>query len=151
MPKLAFLILVSACFISGCAPGERPFRIVQVCLGSDGGVAALREELRAIAAVEGMEFGDRSQEMAQELDSLGQGELAQPPLNAAIWRQGGPSASAVNPGMPSGQAALGFAKRGDPDAARAFSDRVVSRIRSRWRTEEVPDGEGARGMRDCAT
>src|SRR5579859_1782768 len=63
------LVTMIACLglLSGCAPGKRPFLVVQVCLRDQPNLALFTSMMKSIAQSEGMTFMDRSAATEVEL------------------------------------------------------------------------------------
>ena len=153
-PISAIVVLTVAMLTASCrATGEREFRLVQVCVGNDNGIAELKTLLRSVAASERMTFVDGSARTTQDLSAIarrrGHPVSATPVLNIGVERPDSMGLTAGNLGLPQYQIALGFSKGGDPRAAQEFSDRVVAALGQHWRVEAVPAGRGALPISSC--
>lgn len=144
-----------ALILTGCAPGEGPFLQVHVCLNSMSEIEDFKAEIREIALLNGMEYGDRSLGAAMELEAIRTGEFPEPDavdpdasVNIAAWSSDGRRVSAGNSFLPSNQFAVGFGHGADREASTLFADRVVERLRERWRVTAVANNAGVVAM-DC--
>jgi hypothetical protein len=137
----------------GCAPGKRPFLMVQMCLSDQGGVTTFVEEMRSIATSQRMEFLDNSADTARGLDAVGytgrERNDGSPVINLGIQQKDGKGAFAGNQGLPGYQVAIGFSEGSKPDEAREFAALVVKRLEQRWPVQVVPDGKGAMPLEGC--
>jgi hypothetical protein len=70
LAKVCAIVAVSL-FLAGCAPGKRPFLMVQMCLSNQQGVEELIDELKSIAAAEKLEFIDNSSNAERGLKETG--------------------------------------------------------------------------------
>jgi len=140
--SVASALLTAA--LSSCAGGERPFLIVQLCLGNDRSVDQFKTELQAIAHQEHMRFVDRSRVSERELDTLRVLNLPTGKLvNVGVLGDRGPSLAAGNLGLSSYDVAVGFSRGQNNQAAQAFSERVVARLKQHWPVKVIPTGSGA--------
>jgi hypothetical protein len=64
-------------------------------------------------------------------------------VNLGVEADSGPSLTAGNLGLNAYDIAVGFARGQETDAANAFSNRVVARLKQHWSVETVPKGSGA--------
>ncbi|MBS0422254.1 MAG: hypothetical protein JSR66_31405 [Proteobacteria bacterium] len=155
-----YLKLAQACalvavslLLAGCAPGKRPFSMVQMCLSNQQGIEELIDELKSIAAAENLEFIDNSSNAERGLIDTGyvghertSGSRA---LDIRIIRRDGMGIGATNVGLPGYQVAVGFAEGSNAAEAQDFAKRVLSRFKKRWLVQIVPGGAGAGPMAGC--
>lgn len=147
--------MVSAVLISllgmlyGCAPGKRPFLIVQLCLGDERNLAGFTSMMRSIAQSEGMKFVDGSAETKKDLKAIGAPHQTGPVINMGFDRDDGVGLMAGDLGSSDYQVAVGFSEGSNPSDAHAFADRVVGRLKTRWHVDTVPAGKGAFPMQTC--
>ncbi len=133
----------------GCAPGKRPFLMVQLCLGDERNLSEFTSMMRSIAQSEGMKFVDGSAETKKDLKVIGAPQHPGPVINMGFDREDGVGLMAGDLGSPDYQVAVGFSEGSNPSGAHAFADRVVSRLKTRWHVETVPAGKGAFPMKTC--
>ena len=143
---VASLVLASALF--GCSEGKRPFLMAQICLRDEQNLSAFTQELRSISQSENMRFVDGSRESERELNALGH-EASGRLIHMAVESENGVGLTAGNLGLPTYQAVIGFSEGSNPDGARAFAGRVISKISQRWHVETIPSEHGAQPMEDC--
>lgn len=143
-------VLISLLFmLHGCAPGKRPFLIVQLCLGDERNLADFSSMMRSIAQSEGMKFVDGSAETKKDLKIMSAPHQTGPVINMGFDREDGVGLMAGDLGSPDYQVAVGFSEGSNPTGAHAFADRVVGRLKTRWHVDNVPAGKGAFPMRTC--
>lgn len=151
--SVALLFLVSA--VSACGTGERPFRMVQFCLGDIDQIATMNAVLRDVATANRLPFYDNSKATEAELNSAAETQhdlpVAHPIVNVGT---AGPEAmgfSAGNFAEAPLQIVVGFSHGGNIAKARKLSDDVVQALSRRWRIRDVPNVEatGASPVRDC--
>lgn len=142
---------------TACGTGERPFRMVQFCLGNPDEIGTMKAVLREVAATNKLPFYDNSKETEADLKSIAEVQkntpVAHPTVNVGTV---GPTAmgfSAGNFAEAPTQIVVGFSKDDDPAAARKLSDAVVEALSQRWRIHEVPNVEmsGAFPLRGCSS
>jgi hypothetical protein len=145
--------LVASLLLVGCAPGKRPFLIVQMCLSDKQGVSEFVDEMRSIASEEKLEFVDNSSNTEHELKDVGYAGRERAGgsgvINVIVLRKDGMAIGAGNLGLPGYQVAAGFSEGSNVEEARDFSNRVLTRFRKHWRIEVVPAGTGAKPMPGC--
>ena len=138
---------------SSCTSGSHSFLIVQTCLVDVRGVEDFVGEMRAIASAEHMEFLDANDQVARQLRSanspLEERSHGSRIVDVSVQRADGMGVTAVNHGLPAFEIALGFSEGRDAESARAFADRVVARLGSRWPLTQVPSGMGAKPRGGC--
>jgi len=141
--------------VAACGTGERPFRMVQLCLANTGEIATMKAVLREVAESNKLPFEDNSEGTEADLNSIAAVQkdvpIARPTVNVGTV---GPTAmgfSAGNFAEASSQIVVGFSKGNDPVAARKLSDAVVQALSRRWRIHEVPNVKtsGAFPLKDC--
>ena len=148
------LAVLSGMLLMACAPGQRPFRQVQVCLNSPQEIPAFKSEMRALARANGMEFGDRSSQAEAEAERIQavrpDAEVARPTIVISGRRQDGVSFGATNFAAAPTQIVIGF-QLGRDEAGREFSNTVSATLARRWRVREGPDPNisGAFPLEDC--
>ena len=149
----ALLSLVLA--ISACGTGERPFRMVQFCLGDTGQIATMNAVLRNVAAANSLPFYDNSEATEANLNSAAKIQpnlpVPHPTVNVGTVGPEAMGFSAGNFAEAPSQIVVGFSKGGDIAKARKLSDDVVQELSRRWRIRAVPNVEtsGAFPLRDC--
>ena len=152
-PAILVFAMSIGLILSGCSEGQRPFKIVQLCLQDDIGVNSFLSVLRSIADQEQMTFVDSSSRTQAELNQAkkvaGQLSINGRAINVGIEGSGGIGMTAGNLGLPRYQVALGFSTGNNPKNARAFAKKVVARLRGQWLVQEVPSSQGARPMKNC--
>lgn len=143
--------------VGGCGTGERPFRMVQLCLVNTGEIGTMKAVLRQVAATNKLPFYDNSKETEADLNSIAEVQkntpVAHPTVSVGTV---GPTAmgfSAGNFAEAPSQIVVGFSKAGDPVAARKLSEAVVQALSRRWRIHDVPNvaTSGAFPLKDCNT
>ena len=135
---------------SGCSQGQRPFRMVQLCLAGPQEVPDFVSFMDAIAQKHQMEFTDRSGATEAELRAIENNHvpIAHPHVNIGADNRGAFNFGAGNLGLPTRQMAIGFNGR-DPDEARKFANAAVAQLSTRWRIFELPQGRGALPLPNC--
>lgn len=152
------LVFVFAALVqTSCAPsGKRPFMMAQLCLESEAGVQAFAEELRSIAQSEGMTFSDGSIALTRDLEAIDEvavnavPELAEPVIGITLYRRDGMGMDALNQRFPGHQVVLGFSEGSEEEEARAFSDRVIERLKQHWDVHIIPSDRGAMPLENCS-
>ena len=134
--------------LHGCAPGKRPFLMVQVCLRDEQNLGLFTSMMKSIAQSESMNFIDNSAATQNELASLKANPNSRV-INIGVERKDGMGMSAGNLGLPSYQVALGFSEGSSSSEAHRFSDVVVAALKQRWHVEAVKPGKGALPMKTC--
>ncbi|WP_230781759.1 hypothetical protein [Sphingomonas sp. Leaf37] len=146
-------VLSISWILSGCSQGQRPFKIVQLCLQDDSGVSSFLSMLRSIADQEQMTFIDNSSRTQAELDQAkkvaDQLSTNGRAINVGIEGSGGIGMTAGNLGLTRYQVALGFSTGDNSENAQAFAKKVVARLRGKWLVQEVPSSQGAHPMKNC--
>lgn len=140
--RRAICAAAAAASLIGCAAGNPPFLLLDICLKNAAGVEDFRDELVAIAGAEGMSVGDRSIDSARELEMLNERHLSRtdraiPLISIRLWRND-VSLGAGNLGLAEYQMAIGF--QDGSSTSRAFADRVAARLEQRWTVKRI-DGE----------
>lgn len=142
--------------IPACGTGERPFRMVQFCLGDIGQVATMNTVLWEVAAANKLSFYDNSRATEADLNSAAKVQLnlpvAHPTVNVGTVGPDAMGFSAGNFAEAPSQIVVGFSKGGDIPKARKLSDDVVQALSKRWSVREVPDVETrvAFPLKDCS-
>ena len=142
--QAVFLFAASILLLSACTPGQRPFLQVQFCVANARGVDLFKSTLQAIARDEHMRYIDGSQATTRDLRLLR-------PAGENIHTNGGLIYVGVeadgfgleggNLGLNPYDISVGFGP--DTVAARAFSKRVVARLKQYWALKVVPKNSGA--------
>ena len=139
--------LMGILLLCSCAPGERPFLMVQLCVANDNGVDLFKQTLQSIARDEHMRYIDGSKATTRALKSMGDTEKNMHTdgklVDVGVEGDTGPSLEAGNLSLNTYDIVVGFARGQDSDAAHAFSDRVVARLKQHWAIKIVPSGSGA--------
>jgi hypothetical protein len=149
----ALLFFVLA--IPACGKGERPFRMVQFCLGDIGQIATMNSVLREVASANRLPFFDNSKATEADLNSASEIQhnlpVAHPTVNVGTVGPDAMGFSAGNFAEAPSQIVVGFSNGGDSAKARKLSDDVVQALSKRWRIREVLDVEttGAFPLKDC--
>jgi hypothetical protein len=133
----------------GCGQGKRPFLMVQLCFKDDRDLGDFALLLQSIAYSEGMTYIDRSGPTERELAATDASGLLAPVINSGLEGPNGLGLGVGNLGLPKYQVAVGFSEGSNPAEAHRFADSVVSRFKSRWHVETVPEGRGALPIADC--
>ncbi|HZF93413.1 MAG TPA: hypothetical protein VEZ20_00925 [Allosphingosinicella sp.] len=147
-------IAIAALF--ACIEGRHPFIMVQLCLGDAENLALFRSEMAAAAKAEGMSFNDDEEATKRDLAIIDEKELAHnragPTIQMRMRAEDGLGATATNLGLRGYQVAIGFGEgRREPNAARAFSSRVIARLARHWQVTTVPAGSGAQPLPNCTS
>ena len=82
-------------------------------------------------------------------EAIGALHQSGPFINMGVEGEDGMGLTAGNLSLPGYQVAVGFGDGSDPVRARAFAERVVNRLKTRWDVETVPAGEGAFPLKAC--
>ena len=135
-----------------------PFLMVQGCLNDQSGTIKFLEELRSIAAEEGMRFIDGSAQAARAYER-GDQTLVDYGIAAPMENREGPrvfvellrnNMAVMATDLRSGyEVALGFNGSGGTVVDVAFAQRVIDRLEKNWEFEEVPEGLGAIAKGNC--
>jgi len=136
--------LFAALLLSACTHGQANFLQVQFCVANPQGVALLKEMLQSIARDERMRYIDGSEATTRDLkiiDPAGKnihmdGRLISVGVEADEY-----GLMAGNLGLNPFDVSVGFVP--DTTAARAFSERVVQRLKQHWTLKVVPKNSGA--------
>lgn len=154
MALVAILLLLG---VASCESGERPFRMVQLCLADTHELDELKTIVRSVAASNGLTFHDRSADAEAELEGLAKTSkglrVAHPTLIiSARAPDGRMGFGATNFPEAASQVVVGFSKGDDATTARSLSDAVVETLSKRWRIHEVAKvaETGAFPLKDCA-
>lgn len=128
--------------------GERPFLLVQTCLGNDKNVALWISTMQEIARSQNMAFIDGSKATQGDMARLKvrvDGRL----INISIERRDGMGLMAGNLGLTPYEVAIGFSEGSNPIEAHQFADLVVKTLKQRWDVQVVPSGLGSFPMKGC--
>lgn len=153
-PNFRKLALLSVMLLIACAPGQRPFKQVQVCLNSVQEIPAFKSEMRALAQSNGMDFYDRSSEAQVEAERIQSvrtdAAAARHMIVISGRRQDGVSFGAGNFAAAPTQVVIGF-QLGKDEAGREFSNKVSLALARLWQIREGPDPEisGAFPLANC--
>jgi hypothetical protein len=128
--------------------------MAQVCLPTAEDFAAFTDDMKSAANSYNMKFIDGSAMTQRDLEDIGtpqiKAEIAKNPVvNMGVVRADGIGMTFGNLGLPPHQYAFGFSEGSDPDYANKFANDFVGKVSQRWHIEMVPNGEGARGMKQC--
>ena len=151
--SIAILALVLA--VPACGTGERPFRMVQFCLGDIGQIATMKAVLKGVAAANTLPFYDNSSETEADLNSAAKIQhnlpVAHPTVNVGTVGPDAIGFSAGNFAEAPSQIVVGFSKGSDIARARKLSDDAVQALARRWPIREVSNVEtsGAFPLKDC--
>lgn len=146
---LAWVLAVGSAIaaLPGCA-GQHPFRMAQLCLRDEQGVAAFTGAMKEIAESENMEFVDGGAATQKDLRRL----HASPDYRLVYLGIKGPDGmglEAGNLGLSAYEVAIGFSTGSNPAAAHRFAERVIGTLGKRWKVYGVPAGRGALPLADC--
>lgn len=153
--KRSIAILSLGLAVPACGTGERPFRMVQFCLGGIGQIATMNAVLRESAAANRLPFYDNSRATEADLNSAAKVQhnlpVAHPTVNVGTVGPDAMGFSAGNFAEAPLQIVVGFSKGSDIAKARKLSDDVVQALSRRWRIREVSNVEtsGAFPLKDC--
>jgi hypothetical protein len=141
--------LAAALILSSCT-GESPFLQVQLCVGNSQGVHFFKQTLQDIAKNEHMRYIDGSEATTRDLKVL-------KPAGRNIHTDGrlvyvgveadGYGLEGGNLGLNAYDISVGFGP--DTPASRAFSQRVVARLKRHWTLKVVPNNSGAFPDPEC--
>jgi hypothetical protein len=142
--------LAAAMMLSSCT-GERSFLQIQFCVVNSQGVELFKSTLQDIAKNERMNYIDGSENTTRDLKVLKttgknihtDGRLINVGVEANNY-----GLSGGNLGLNPYDISLGFAP--DTPESRAFSQRVVARLKHHWTLKQVPSNSGAFPDPDCA-
>ena len=149
-PYQALSCLAAALILSSCT-GERPFLQVQFCVANSQGVSLLKSTLQDIARNERMRYIDGSEATTRDLKALKpaghnmhtDGRLVYVGVEADGYGLSGGNLS-LNPY----DISVGFGP--DTPPSRAFSQRVVGRLKRHWTLKVLPNNSGALPDPECA-
>ena len=158
MPRkwIAHRLLVLPLAVAGaCMPKTvSPASSALICFHAESDLAAVGNELRAIASSVGMKVTDRSAEASAELNHLKE-LVANPPdwyseplLMMTVEREDGMGLTATNAGLRNA-VALTISGGEDQSDAQAFAVIVLSRFRAKWDVRELPSNGGTYSSSDC--
>lgn len=140
--------------IASCGGGQRPFRLVQVCLTSVQDISAFKSEMQSLAQTNGLSFVDRSAGAQAEAEAIQrhirESKLTDPMVMVSGRRKDGVSFSATNFADAPTQMVIGF-QLGRGEAGRGFSQVVWQALAKRWIVREGPDPQtsGAFPLPEC--
>ena len=148
-----FALVIASMLVTGCAPGKRPFMMVEMCLSNEQGVEEFIKELKSTASAETLDFVDNSSNAQRELKELGYNDGLRPGggrvIDIRLTRRDGMGIGAANVGLPGYQVAMGFSEGSDAGEAKNFANRTLMRFKRHWLVEVVPNGTGAKPMAGC--
>src|SRR6185312_14703925 len=145
------LFVADVLSLSACTPGQRAFLQVQFCVANAQGVDLFKKTLQGIAHEEHMRYIDGSEATTRDLKILRpagknmhtNGGLVYVGVDAdGFGLEGG------NLGLNLYDISVGFGP--DTPAARAFSKRVVARLKQHWVLKVVPKDSGAFPNPECS-
>ena len=140
----ACALCITAMLIGACSRGQRPFLQVQFCVANPEGAALFKETLQGIAREEDMRYIDGSEATSRdlkEIDPAGKNNHLEGRLIYVGIESDGYSLEGGNLGLNPYDISVGFAP--DTSVARAFSDKVVARLKRHWALKVVPKNSGA--------
>jgi hypothetical protein len=143
--NIGAIFLLLSMFIA-CARGERPFRMVDVCVGSDAGILELKSDLATVARSWNMKMIDDSEITKRHLEVVGysgKGRRKEDPVvTVELDREDGMGMGVTNTGLSPHQLALGFSSGRDLAEANRFADDVVARLSAKWTIKDAPKDSG---------
>ena len=147
--QAVFLFVACVSSLSACTPGQRPFLQVQFCVANAQGVDLFKKTLQAIAREEHMRYIDGSEATTRDLKILRpaannmhtSGGLVYVGVEADGFEGG-------NLGLNPYDISVGFGP--DTPAARAFSKRVLARLKQHWTLKVLPKNSGAFPNPQCS-
>ena len=137
--------LAAALLLTSCT-GERPFLQVQLCVANAQGVDLFKTTMQDIAHDEQMRYIDGSEATTRDLKVLrpaGKNMHTDGRLVFVGVETDGYGLSGGNLGLNTYDISVGFGP--DTRESRAFSDRVVARLKRLWALKVVPNNSGASG------
>jgi hypothetical protein len=149
--EAVLLSAASILLLGSCAPGQRPFLQVQFCVANAQGVDLFKKTLQAIAREEHMRYIDGSETTSRDLKILrpaGKNTHTNGGLVYVGVDAGGFGLEGGNLGLNPYDISIGFGP--DTAAARAFSKRVVARLKQHWSLKVVPKNSGAFPNPECS-
>lgn len=154
MRCIRYTALSLVAFLFACAPGKSAFLEEQICLPTPEDLSAFTGEMKSFAKANDMKFIDGSAETQRDLAAIATSQMKaeitkSPVVNMGIERADGMGMTIGNLGLPFHQYAFGFSEGADPEQAHKVADRFVTKVSKHWHLEKVPDGMGARGMKQC--
>ena len=147
----AYVLCIAVMLLCACTPGQPPFLQVQLCVANPQGVALFKETLQNIAREERMRYVDGSAATTRDLkiiDPTGKNMHTDGRLIFVGVEANDYSLMAGNLGLNPYDISVGFGP--DTRAARAFSEKVVARLKQHWTLKEVPKNSGAFPDSGCA-
>lgn len=149
---LMFLFVSVTAELTGCAPRQRPFMTVEVCLKDAAGMSAFKQEIQNIGRSHDLSVIDDSTRAESEVDKIASEEfrkkLGRPVVSMIVKHDDKVIAMVGNIGLPSGQVVLSFFDN-STFATHRLANSVVEHLEASWRIEFVPAGQGALGIEDC--
>ena len=134
--------------LSGCG-GQRPFLMVQICLGDDQNVVLFENTLMVIAQSQNMTYIDGSKDTQKKLVQMDVSPNFRV-IDIAVDGKDGVGMGAGNQSLSAHEVAVGFSEGSNPAGAQQFAQLVVERLQQRWPVSTVPQGRGAFPMKGCA-
>jgi hypothetical protein len=135
--------------LTGCQPQTQAeeYLTVRICLSDPTEIGALKQEVLAVARLQGLKLYDGSSETEQGLDAIStaaQREAQGRPIINMTVRHGDEIVAVIgNLGLPSDQAIMAFYDVAGMLDEEEFARSVVARVEQKWRTEVL---ESARGV-----
>jgi hypothetical protein len=146
-------LVLAATALCGCARGERPFRLVGLCVESDAGIDELKRELATIARSQNMKLIDDSEVAKRDLDDVGylgkRRNKDDPVVTVVLDREDGLGLGVTNVGLSPHQFAFGFSAGRDVAEANRFAEEVIARLSARWKVQDAPKGSGVLYSEGC--
>lgn len=142
------LLLLSCLSMLGGCSGQHPSRIVQICLGDKGNVAAFKDVMRSIAREKGIEFVDGGANTEKDLAALKK-HPGYTLIYIGMRGKDGVGLEAGNLGLSAYEVAIGFSGS-DRSDSRQFENDVIQELSKRWQIHTVPPGQGAFSLPGCS-
>jgi hypothetical protein len=135
--------------LCSCTPGQKPFLIVQICLGDEQSLASFIAIVESISQLENMNVIDGSAKAKTDLEQLRALHQPDPIIQINVVGKNGVAMGIDNIGLPGYQLALGFSEGSDPAAAHMFATKVIDSVKYNWPVVYVPSGQGALPLKTC--
>ena len=147
------LPMICAQALNGCSRAQEAFETVQICVGNEQGVAALKNVMVAVARSEGLQFIDNSAQQASDMKAIDADKALKRDVALAIdFRIEGPNGLGVtagNLGLPPYQVGMGFTEGDDGPKAHQLADRLIGTLSQRWDVQRFTHGKGVMPMKAC--
>lgn len=143
----------AAIALNGCSRAQEGFETVQICVGNQQGVAALKNVMAAVAQAEGLQFIDNGAQQAGDLKAIGADKALKRDVALAIdFHIEGPNGLGVtagNLGLPPYQVGIGFTEGNDAARAHRLADQLIGALSQRWDVQPLAPGTGVMPMKTC--